>query len=89
MGHLIHDKGERAGLGRIVEVMYFNNRNYKLDPSWNNNILSVRMDADGVNSNGDDIAAKIIKTKEDIAAYLGNGQTIKLASLLTDHGSEG
>ena len=26
MGHLSHDKGERAGLGRLVEVMSFNNR---------------------------------------------------------------
>ena len=26
MGHLSHDKGERAGLGRLVEVVSFNNR---------------------------------------------------------------
>ena len=32
---------------------------------------------------------KIIKTKKDIAAYLGNGNAIKLASLLTDHGGGG
>ena len=68
MGHLSHDKGERAGLGRLVEVMSFNNRNYKLDPSWHNGIISVIIDLDGVNSNDDDIATKIIKTKEDIYA---------------------
>ena len=33
MGNLSHDTGERTGLGRLVGVMSFNNRNYKLDPS--------------------------------------------------------
>ena len=67
-----HDNGERSVIGRPVEVMSFNNQNYKLDPSWNNSIISVRIDADGVNSSDNDIATNIIKTKEDIAAYLGN-----------------
>ena len=65
--------------------MYFNNWDYKLDPSWNNGIISVRIDADCVNSNDDDIGTKIIKTKKYIADYLGNGHTIKCASLLTYH----
>ena len=60
MVHLSHDKGERAGLGRLVEVMSFNNNNYKLDTSWHNGIISVRIDADIVNSNDDDIVTKII-----------------------------
>ena len=64
MGQLGHDKGERAGLDILVEVMSFNNRNYKLDPSWNNGIISVRIDADGVNSIGNYIVTKIIKTKK-------------------------
>ena len=89
MGHLNHDKGERAGLGRLLEVIDSNNRNYKLDPSWHKGTISVRIDADGVNSNDNDITSKIIKTKEDIAAYLGNGHNIKLTSLLTDHGGGG
>ena len=70
MGHLRHDKGERALLGRLVEVVAFNNPNYKLDPSWYNGIISVIIYADGVNSNDNYIAKKVIKTKEDIAAYL-------------------
>ena len=86
MGNLIHDKGERAGLGRLVEVMSFNNRNYKLDHTWHNGIISVRIDVDSVNSNDDDIAKNIIKTKIYIADYLGNRHTIKLVSLLTYHG---
>ena len=90
MGNLSHEKGEISGLGRLVEVMSFNNRNYKLDPSWHNGIISVRNDADGVNSNDDDIATKIIKKIHIyISAYLGNEHTIKLASLLTDHGGGG
>ena len=60
MVHLSHDKGERAGLGRLVEVMSFNKNNYKLDTSWHNGIISVRIDADIVNSNDDDIVTKII-----------------------------
>ena len=55
MGNLSHDRGERAGIGRILEVMYFNNQNYKIDPSWNNGIISVIIDADGVNPNDNDI----------------------------------
>ena len=35
------------------------------------------------------MVAKIIKTKEDIADYLGNEHIVKLASLLTDHGGGG
>ena len=85
MGHLSHDKGERAGLGRLVEVMSFNNRNHRLDPTWHDGIISIRIDADGVNSNDDDIATKIIKTKEDISTYLDDGVQIKIASLMTDH----
>ena len=60
MGHLSHDKGERAVLGRLVEVMAFNNHNYKLDTSWHNNIISVIIDANGVNSNDNGIVKKII-----------------------------
>ena len=55
MGHLSHDKGERYGLDRLVEVMAFNNQNYKLDPSWHYGIISVIIDADGVNPNDNDI----------------------------------
>ena len=69
--------------------MDFNNRNYKLNPSWPDGIISVWIYADGVNSNDNDMVAKIIKTKEDIADYLGNGHILKLASLLTDHGGGG
>ena len=68
MGHLSHDKGERYGLDRLVEVMAFNNQNYKLDPSWQDSIISVRIDENGVNSNDNDIATEIIKTREYIAA---------------------
>ena len=63
MGNLIHDKGERAGLGRILEVMSFNNRNYKLYSTCHNGIIPVIIDADGVNSNDSDITTKIINTK--------------------------
>ena len=69
--------------------MAFNNQNYKLDPSWHNGIIYVRIQADGVYSNDNDITKNIIKTKEDISYYLGNGYNIKLASLLTDHGGGG
>ena len=41
------------------------------------------------NYDDNDIATNIIKTKEDIAAYLGKKHTIKLAWLLTDHGGGG
>ena len=69
--------------------MSFNIWNYKLDTSWRNGIISVIIDTDGVNSNDNDTKEKIIKTKEDIDAYLGNGHIIKLASLLTDNGGGG
>ena len=63
MRKLIHEKGEISGLVRLVEVMDFNNRNYKLDPSWHDSIISVIIDVDGVNSNDNDIAEKIIYKK--------------------------
>ena len=85
MGRLIHDKGERAGLGRLLEVIDSNNHNYKLDPSWHKGTISVRIDADGVNSNDNDIVTNIIKTKEYIAADLLNGHSIKITSLLNNH----
>ena len=85
MGHLRNDKGERSVFYRLVEVMPFNNWNYKLDTSCHNGIISIKIDADCVNSNDDDIGTKIIKTKKYIAGYLGNGHTIKrtLLGLLT------
>ena len=67
----------------------FNNWNYRLDPSWHGGILSVRIDAGGINPNDNDIAEYIIKIKEDIDAYLGNEHNIKLYSLLTNHGGGG
>ena len=85
MGHLSYDKGEQAGLGQLVEVMAFNNRKRKLEPSWHDGIISIRIDTDGVNSNDKDIATKIIKTKQDIITYLEDGTRIRLASILTDH----
>ena len=69
--------------------MSFNNRNCRLDPTWHDGIISIRIDADGVNSNDDDIATKIIKTKKDISTYLDDGFQIKTASLMTDHGGGG
>ena len=66
--------------------MGFNNWDCKLDPSWHNSVISVQIDADGVNSNDNYIANKIIKTNKDIAAYLGNVSNIKLTSFLIDHG---
>ena len=84
MGYLIHDKREMSGLGILVESMAFNNRNYKLDPSWHNGIISVQIDADRVNPNDNDIATRIIK--KDIGNYLGNRHNIKISSLLTNHG---
>ena len=41
MGHLCHDKGEIAVLGRLVEVMAFNNHNYKIYPGWQDGIIYV------------------------------------------------
>ena len=81
---MIHDKVEIYGLGRLAEVVDFNNWNNNLDSSWNNSIISVIIDAGGVTSNDNDITKEIIKTKEDIDAELGNRHNIKLASLLTD-----
>ena len=52
-------------------------------------MISVKIDADRVNSNDDDIATKIIKTKEVFATYLVKGHTIKLSLLLTYHGGLG
>ena len=63
-----------------------NNRNYKLDTNWHDGIISVLIDADGVNSNDNYITKNILKNKINEAAYLRNGHHIKLASLLTDHG---
>ena len=57
----------------------FNNRSYKLNPSFHEGIISVQIYAEGVDTNDDDIMTKMIKTKEDISAYLGNGNSIKLA----------
>ena len=89
MGHLSHDKVEIGWLGIPVEVVSFNNRHYKLYPSWHDGIISVRIDADGVNSNDNDIRTKIIKIEEDISDYLGNRHNIKIALLLTYHGGVG
>ena len=82
MGNLIHDKGERAGLGRILEVMSFNNRNYKLYSTCHNGIIPVIIDADGVNPNDDDIATKIIKTKNNCC--LPRKQTHHQTSLIVN-----
>ena len=49
MGHLRNDKGERSVFYRLVEVMPFNNWNYKLDTSCHNGIISIKIDADSVN----------------------------------------
>ena len=79
MGDLSHDTGERYVIGILVEVVSFNNQNHYIDPSLHDGIISVRIDADSANSNDNHIAKNIIKTKEDISDYLGNGNNIKLA----------
>ena len=65
--------------------MAFNNQNFQFNPIWYDGIISVRIDADGVNSNDNDIVTNIIKTKEYIAANLLNGHSIKITSLLNNH----
>ena len=65
--------------------MDFSNCNYNLNPSWHDSLISVRIDAYGVNSNDNDILTNIIKTKEYIAANLLNGHSIKITSLLNNH----
>ena len=44
-------------------TMDFNNWNYKLDQIWNDGIISVQIDADRVNPNGNYIATRIIKKR--------------------------
>ena len=60
MGHFSHDKGERYVLGRLVELMAFNNRDYKLNPSWHDGIISVQIDANSVHSNDNDITTNMM-----------------------------
>ena len=85
MGNLIHDKVERSGLGILVGVMDFSNQNFQFNPIWYDGIISLKIDADGVNSNDNDIVTNIIETKEYIAANLLNGHSIKMTSFLNNH----
>ena len=53
--------------------MGFNYWNYKLDPSWHDSIITVKIDVDSVNSNDNDTATKTIKKKNILLLTFDTG----------------
>ena len=59
MASMVHDKGQRAGLGRLPRLLAFNNWNQCYDTMFPHGIISLRVDADGVECSDKDIATSI------------------------------
>ena len=79
---IAHDKGERCGLGRLVREL-----KYWCDESLR--VISIRVDADGTNSDDTTVAEAIDHTLSVIEKHIVGDTLIKLIGAITDTGGGG
>ena len=84
-----HDKGDRNGLGRLIRVLALFNKLFKYDVNFHDGIISLRLDADGVDSTDDSIIEHLALSFDKIVPYLDEGKTVQLSSFTTDAGGGG
>ena len=88
----MHDKGKKNGLGRFIRVFSFFNKFGEVDPNLANwsqfdeGVLSIKIDADAVNSKDDDLIYFFKNTSLSIMPYLKilNVERIKIVSFTSD-----
>ena len=86
---ICHDKGERAGLGRLIRIFSVYNRDCRLDPNFPSGIISLILDADGVQSNDKDISVHLGNSLLQCRPYMNAGSKINISFFTTDAGGGG
>lgn len=84
-----HDKGNRAGLGRLILILAFFNYRFQYDKNWRDAIISVTLNCDGVKSKDANIADHINKKLQRLRPYMHSDAKIQLSSATTDAGGGG
>ena len=85
-----HDKGERKKLGRLIRLLAFLNKGFKLDPNFHDGIISLRVDSNGVKSEDVSIVVQhLYNSFERSKPYIDEGKSIKISSFTTDAGGGG
>ena len=57
---MCHDKGNRAGLGRLILILAIYNYKFRYDKNWHDGIISLTLNCDGVKSKDTNIADGIV-----------------------------
>ena len=84
-----HGKGERKGIGRLLLLFAFNNKDKWLYVNWWAGIISLLLNADGVRSSDYDIGKHIVEQLQQLKPYLIPGVQPKISSFTTDAGGGG
>lgn len=86
---ICHDKGNRAGLGRLIMILAFYNVDFRYDINWHDGIISLTLNCDGVKSKDANIADHINKKLQRLRPYMLPDKKIQLSSATTDAGGGG
>jgi len=84
-----YNKGVRKGLGRLIRLLAFLNKNRLLDLLFHNRIISLRADSDGVKSDDKSIVHHLALSLKRCEPYLNPNITCQISSFTTDHGGGG
>ena len=76
---LVHDKGDRNKLGRLIRVLSMLNKFGRFDPHFNDGVVSIKIDADGVACKDDDLISHIENTFRGIEPYLKHLDSVACA----------
>ena len=78
---LVHDKGDRNKLGRLIRVLSMLNKFGRFDPYFNDGVVSIKIDADGVACKDDDLISHIENTFRGIEPYLKHLDSAKIIEI--------
>ena len=81
-----HDKGERKGLGCLIRLLAFLNKNRLLDLLFHDRIISLWADSDGVKLDDKSIVHHLALSLKWCEPYLNHNITCQISSFTTDHG---
>ena len=86
---LAHDKGEKIGLGRLAQEIGCQNVGKNIDPLYDEGILSLRLNANGVVANDESIAEHIENSFVNVDPYLEDQEVVEISTYTTDSGGNG
>lgn len=86
---LAHDKGEKSGLGRLAQEIGCQNVGKNIDPLYDEGIISLRLNANGVVANDESIAEHIENSFVNVDPYLEDQEVVEISTYTTDSGGGG